>query len=173
MTPDDPFESRTGSVTFIRFTVVDSNGTTSFVGPCHAIKMLVAACAHEPRTVEELLQRARGYDSDFASVVLDGLAVFDEHNVPGGTAHIDRRLSELRAADWPPFRVLNEATHHASTQPAQAGLIVFNLTAKRIIQVQNSYAEIQRKDRGRLREGGKATRRLYHYNLPNSWALVP
>lgn len=160
-------------MTLIRFTVADRDGTTSFVGPCHAIKMLVAACAKQPETVAEMLDYAGGYDPDFAQQALNGLAVFDEHNTRGNTHAIDGALTARRAADWPPFRVFNEATHSASTQPVQAGLIVFNLAAKRIIQVQNSYAEIRRRDRGRLREAGRPTRRLYHYNLPTDWALVP
>jgi hypothetical protein len=160
-------------MTLIRFTVADARGTSSFVGPCHVIKMLVAACARNPDTVEELLERAGRFDAEFARGVLNGLAVFDEHNRRGNSAHIEHLLSAARSADWPPFRVLSERTHRASTQPAQAGLIVFNLVAKRIIQVQNSYAEIQRRDRGRRREGGRPTRNLYHYELPRSWSLVP
>jgi hypothetical protein len=160
-------------VTLIRFTVADARGTSSFVGPCHSIKMLVAACSRNPLTVEDLLDYAAGFDAEFARGVLNGLAVFDEHNSPNHAERIGQILAEQCSADWPPFRVVNEATHRASTQPAQAGLIVFNLVAKRIIQVQNSYAEIQRRDRGRLREGGRPTRRLYHYDLPQSWSLVP
>jgi hypothetical protein len=160
-------------VTLIRFTVTDGHGTASFVGPCHAIKMLVAACARGPRTIAELLEFTRRYDDQFATHVLNGLSVFDEHNVRENTAAIDARLKGTKAADWPPFRVYNEMTHRASTQPVQAGLIVFNLVAKRIIQVQNSYAEILRRDRGRLRENGRPIQRLYHYDLPTDWALVP
>ena len=160
-------------MTLIRFTVADARGTASFVGPCHAIKMLVAACARNPATLDELLDIAATYDHEFARGVLNGLAVFDEHNTRGNAAQIAQTLAGHCSADWPPFRVSNEITHRASTQPAQAGLIVFNLVAKRIIQVQNSYAEIQRRDRGRLRDGGRPTRRLYHYELPHSWSLVP
>jgi hypothetical protein len=160
-------------MTLIRFTVADARGTSSFVGPCHVIKMLVAACARNPATVEELLGYTERFDADFARGVLNGLAVFDEHNLRGHATMIEHALAAHCSADWPPFRVLNEVTHRASTQPAQAGLIVFNLTAKRIIQVQNSYAEIQRRDRGRRREGGRPTRSLYHYELPQTWSLVP
>jgi hypothetical protein len=160
-------------VTLIRFTVTDGQGTASFVGPCHAIKMLVAACTRGPKTIVELLEFARRYDDQFATQILNGLSVFDEHNLRENTAEIDTKISSSKAAEWPPFRVYNEITHRASTQPVQAGLIVFNLMAKRIIQVQNSYAEILRRDRGRLRENGRPIHQLYHYDLPNEWALVP
>lgn len=157
----------------IRFTVADIDGTTSFVGPGHAIKMLVAACSKEPETLEELLSHTRRYDDEFASRVLNGLSVFDEHNLRDDTSAIETRFETTPADEWPPFRVFNDATRRASTQPCQAGLIVLNLKEKRIIQVQNSYAEIQRRDRGRIRSAGQPTRTLYHYALPQDWALVP
>jgi hypothetical protein len=135
--------------------------------------MLVAACAKAPEDLGELLDLTRRYDNEFATSVLNGLAIFDEHNLRGNTDAIEKLFGEHPPSMWPPFRVYNDATRRASTLPAQAGLIVINLSAKRIIQVQNSYAEIQRKDRGRIRADGRPTRQLYHYDLPNEWALVP
>ena len=157
----------------IRFTVADRDGTTSFVGPGHAIKMLVAACAKGPETVGELLDHTRRYDDQFANQVLNGLSVFDEHNIRDNTSSIETLLAEHPPGDWPPFRVFNDTTRRASTQPGRAGLIVINLNEKRIVQVQNSYSEIQRRDRGRIRSSGRPTRTLYHYDLPKDWALVP
>lgn len=157
----------------IRFTVADHHGTSSFLGPGHAIKMLVAACTVQPLTLGELLQRTRRYDDEFATSVMSGLSVFDEHNLAGNTAAIESVLVEKDSSEWPPFRVLNDVTRRASMEPGRAGLIVFNLNARRIIQVQNSYAEIQRRDRGRIRANGRPTRVLYHYDLPADWMLVP
>lgn len=157
----------------IRYTVTDENGTTSFVGPGHAIKMFVAACAKGPSTLRELLDIVRRYDAKFVGDVQAGLSVFDEHNMEGHTRVIDGQIAEVLPDELPPFRVYNETTRAASSQPAQAGLIIFNLPARRIVQVQNSYSEIQRSDRGRIRESGKPTRTLYHYRLPSEWALVP
>lgn len=157
----------------IRFSVADRRGAVSFVGPCHAIKMLVAACARGAKTFDELIALLRGYDEQFATQVANGLAVFDEHNLPGDTGAIERRFADSPPSDWPPFRVYNQATRNASTQPTGAGLIIFNLDAKRIIQVQNSYAEIQRKDRGRRRMSGRPVQQLYYYELPGDWSIVP
>jgi hypothetical protein len=165
--------SKVFQVALIRFTVADRDGTTSFVGPGHVIKMLVAGCSRQPETLYDLLEHTRRYDDQFAIGILNGLSVFDEHNVRNDTSAIEARFRESPSADWPPFRVFNDATRRASTQPCQAGLIVMNLKEKRIIQVQNSYAEIQRRDRGRIRADGKPTRALYHYDLSEDWALVP
>jgi hypothetical protein len=169
----DQNRSRNFVASLVRFTVTDGDTTTSFAGPGHAIKMLVASCAKGPSTVRELLENTRRYDEHFAIDVINGLAVFDEHNVRDNTDSIEQQLHSGQPDEWPPFRVYNDATRRACTQPGRAGLIVINLAAKRIIQVQNSYAEIQRKDRGRIRAGGKPTRMLYHYDLPQDWALVP
>lgn len=157
----------------IRFTVADVDGTSSFMGPGHALKMVVAACASEPETIRELLERTRLYDDQFATTVLNGLSVFDEHNVRDDTSVIENAFATSPVSNWPPFRVYNDATRRASTQPGRAGLIVINLNDKRIVQVQNSYSEILRKDRGRIRAQGRPTRTLYYYNLPTEWALVP
>lgn len=157
----------------IRYTVTDEQGTTSFVGPGHVMKMMVAACARGPESLRDMLENVRNYDEVFVTDVLNGLSVFDEHNLKGETGNIEHQIAESQPDDLPPFRVFNEKTRAASSQPAQAGLIIFNLSARRIVQVQNSYSEIQRSDRGRIRESGQPTRSLYHYRLPSEWALVP
>ena len=157
----------------IRYSVADDDGTVSFQGPAHAMKMLVAACARGATTLDELLDYTLRYDDQFSRNIFDGLAVFDEHNSRENTSQIDEILANRAPTDWPPFPVYNDPTRRASTQPGRAGMIVFNLRTKRIVQVHNSYAEIQRRDRGRIREGGRPTRTLYYYDLPSEWSIVP
>ena len=157
----------------MRFTVVDGTGTVSFVGPCHALKMIAAACSRCPRDHRELLEFTAEYDARLSRDVLAGLAVFDEHNVPGNVDAIRAQLSTNGAVDVPPFRVLDELTRQRSLDPVRAGLVVFNLPAQRIVQVQNSYADLGRQGRGRIRRDGRPTRRLYHYELPGDWSIVP
>ncbi len=157
----------------IRFTVIDSAGTISFVGPCHAIKMLVAACSKLPRTAAELLEFTRPYDAAFVTDVISGLNVFDEHNTPENRQSFHGMLSQHPASSLPPFRVYDDRMREASLTPVTAGLIVFNLKERRIIQVQNSYDEIRREDRGRIRQDGQPTRTLYRYRLPEAWSIVP
>jgi hypothetical protein len=157
----------------IRFNIADRDGMTSFLGPGHAIKMLVAACARGARNASELFELTRRYDDEFVSLIVNGLAVFDEHNLHDNTTAIETLFGTRPAHEWPPFRVYNDVTRRASMEPGRAGLIVFNLNARRIIQIQNSYAEIQRQDRGRVRTAGRPTRQLYHYDLPSDWLLVP
>ncbi|HET7095002.1 MAG TPA: hypothetical protein VFI22_16030, partial [Thermomicrobiales bacterium] len=102
----------------MRFTIVDVAGTTSFVAPPHALKMLTAACSKGVSDYVELLRRAEEFDPALFGKVIAGLA-------------------DDVAADWrdAAFRVTDEATQHRSLEPARYGLVVFNLPARRIVQV--------------------------------------
>ncbi|MCM8748001.1 hypothetical protein NET02_02445 [Thermomicrobiaceae bacterium CFH 74404] len=160
-------------MTLVRFTVIDAQGAASFVGPGHAIKMFAAACSRNPRSLAELLEFTRPYDADFITEVRNGLAVFDEHNTPDDPSAFHSIIEHASPSTLPPFRVLDEVTRDLSLQPVESGLILYNLGARRIVQVVNSYGELQREDRGRIRRSGQPTRMLYHYRLPDEWAIVP
>ncbi|MBA2362230.1 MAG: hypothetical protein H0V86_01715 [Chloroflexia bacterium] len=157
----------------MRFKVLDPAGAISFVGPCHGLKVLTAACAKNPTTLAELLEYTRAYDAQLSEYLLNGLAVFDEHNTAESNGAIRGTLETAAPEKTPPFRVLNTITEGASTEPVGAGLVIFNLPARRIIQVQNAYASVERQDQGRIRENGMPTRRLYRYALPQEWRLLP
>lgn len=160
-------------MTVIRLTIVDAAGAVSLLGPAHGAKVFTAACSRDPLALPDLLEHARTYDADLASFVLDGLAVFDEHNGAGNYTAVHAALRGTPPAEMPPFRVVDELTRVASVTPAGHGLVLFNLPARRIVQVQNSYSVLQRRDRGRVRAEGRPTRRLYRYELPAQWRLIP
>jgi hypothetical protein len=157
----------------VRITVADDSGTTSFISPGHAIKMFVAACSQGVDSVGAMLGIVRELDEDLAVSIKVGLAQFDEHNLETDTTSFEMRLADTPGDELPPFRVYNPATRDASLNPARLGLILFNLKARRIVQVQNHYGEIRRMDRGRIRKSGEPSRVLYQYSLPNEWSLVP
>ncbi|HEU0116474.1 MAG TPA: hypothetical protein VFQ80_17420 [Thermomicrobiales bacterium] len=145
----------------MRFTIVDGAGTTSFVAPPHALKMLTAACSKGAADHIELLREAEAFDPILFGQVIAGLT--------GAEGSADRRCDGEDAA----FRVVDEATKHRSLEPARYGLVVFNLSARRIVQVQNSYHDLLRADRGRLRRDGRPVRAYYRYALPDDWSIVP
>lgn len=163
------------STPVMRFTVVDDDGAMSFVAPGHALKMLTAACSRRPANHRVLLGLAEEYDPRLASRVMKALSRFDtEWGRPvADPSALHARLGDGNAEDGSPFRVVDEVTRRRSLEPARAGLVVFNLSAKRIVQVQNSYADLRRKDRGRLRRDGRPVRALYSYELPSDWSIVP
>lgn len=160
----------------MRYTIVDATGTTSFVAPCSVLKALVAGCATDPTTVDDLLAAATPYDDNLATYVGNGLARFDERNSVVNTNNIAAGIKllheEKRVHDLPPFRGLDDLTRDASLDPVQAGLVIFNLGEKRIVQVQNSYWPVQRADRSRIRRDGKPLPQLYYYTLPEEWKVL-
>jgi hypothetical protein len=157
-------------VSKIRLTIIDDTGTVSFVGPAHGAKILTAACSARPANVTALLAAARPFDPQMVDQVLDGLAIFDEHNGPEQFQAIHAALTRGHSG---PFRVVDSITRAASLEPVETGVILFNLAAQRIVQVQNSYSALLRRDRGRIRAAGKPTRHLYRYELPHDWSIVP
>ena len=157
----------------MRFTVVDSTGTISFTAPGHALKILAAACSRQPRDHQMLMRYAGELDRHLATSVVNGLSVFDEHNTVDDLTSIQSELAAKNQDDLPPFRVLDDVTRRHSLEPACAGLVVFNLKAQRIVQIQNSYGDLKREDRGRRRRDGEPVNALYHYRLPAGWSILP
>jgi hypothetical protein len=157
----------------MRFTIVDRGGTISFSGPPHALKALAAGCSAGADDHRVLLESLARYDAELSSLVLDGLAVFDEH-VAAANPESVRGWCE-HSPDWRerPLRVVDESTRRLSLEPRRLGVVIFNLAARRIVQVQNSYAELLRADRGRVRVDGRPTSRIYRYSLPSDWLILP
>ncbi|MGI8405457.1 MAG: hypothetical protein ACR2OE_11965 [Thermomicrobiales bacterium] len=156
-----------------RFNVVDARGVASFVGPAHALKIIAAACSRGADNVHTLLDIAVDYDADWATAVKSGLYVFDEHNITELSEPYKRVGLPDDELALHPFRVLNAETRRRSMEPARLGLVVINLNERRIIQVQNSYANLMRTDRGRIRRKGRPTQHVYAYDLPDAWNILP
>lgn len=161
------------SVSLFRFNVTDGSTIISFVGPAHGLKAIAAACAKNPETVSQFLEFARRYDPEWIEEVRLGLMVFDEHNDGELSSAYEANITEANDEDHRAFRVIDATTRARSNQPARLGLVVVNLREHRIIQVQNSYGELARKGRGRIRENGRPTRSYFHYELPEMWSIVP
>lgn len=157
----------------MRFTIVDEGGTVSFVAPCHALKAIAASCERGAEDHRAVLAMLAEYDAELSQSLKNGLAVFDEHNTASDACAVHGQLAKAGSPEMPPFRVMDARTRDASLEPVRQGLVVFNIPARRIVQVQNSYANLQRQDRGRIRVGGKPTHQYYSYRLPDEWSIVP
>ena len=157
----------------MRFTVVDEQSTVSFIGPDRALHALVAACASGADSLEDLLDRAAPFVRDVRERVMSGLAVFDEHNSRGNTRWIHAAFDYCRSEEVPVFRVLDDRTREISLSPVWAGAVVFNLKARRIVQIQNTYSDIKRKGRLRVLEGATVGNRIQRYELGPEWTVVP
>jgi hypothetical protein len=157
----------------MRFTIIDPAGTASFVAPCAVLEALVAACASGPKTLADLLASAEPYAPGLSDHITSALAVFDEHNSPENYAAIHGALDYHQPRDVPAFRVVDDRTREAALQPVRAGVVLFNLVEKRIVQIHNTYNEIRRKGRIRVLDAATRQPRVHSYELPADWALVP
>lgn len=145
-----------------RFNVIDADGTVSFLAPAYALKMVAAACSRGVAELPSLIDGIGEFDPSLATDLRDALDRRDD---------VGTRFEEFDPVT--PFRVGNDETRAAAQEPGSAGLIVVNLSEKRIVQVQNTYADLKRRDRGRMRRNGRPLRLMYHYDLPEEWRIVP
>jgi hypothetical protein len=157
----------------LRFTIVDPSGTISFVGDGFLLLPLVAVCASSPSSLGEMLSRADDIDRRLRATVSSGLAVFDEHNVPGNYTSIHQTLERVHLSAEPVFRVVDDITRQRSLEPTKTGLIIFNLKDRRIVQVVNHFYAVERSGEVHLHNGERYSRSTVSYRLPESWSIVP
>ncbi|MHB1007227.1 MAG: hypothetical protein ACYC3S_16535 [Chloroflexota bacterium] len=156
----------------MRYTIVDNKCAVSFVAGCESLEPLVAACAGNPRSVEDMLTALARYDARLDDYVSCGLAIFGEHNTEDHYQVIRSALRFCAPQDVPVFRVVDTETRRASLQPVKAGIVIFNLSARRIVQLHNTHTAIRRRGKVVVRDtGGKP--RVYRYELPAAWVIVP
>jgi hypothetical protein len=161
------------AVNVLRCTIIDARGGVSFVADADVLPALAKACTDNPQTLEQLLDGTAPYYEGLREQVLNGLAMFDERNVDGHYESIHEALDLCAPYELPVFRVVDDRTREASLSPVKAGAVVFNLRAKRIIQIENTYREITRRGAGRVFDGIRLTNEVFSYQLPGEWALVP
>jgi hypothetical protein len=157
----------------MRLTVIDPVGTASFVAHSSAALALTAACSSNPTTLDDLLVASQRYDRGLRAMVQRGLTIFDEHNLPNQLDAIHRQLSELPSRDVPPFRVFDAVTLEASLRAVRAGVVLFNLPARRIVQIENTYEPLRRSGEVNFHNGKFLSIRLLPYELPPTWSIVP
>jgi len=160
-------------MSLMRYTIVQDDGGISFVGDEYMLPALVAACATNPTTYQSLLDATHEYDRRPRDEVRNALAIFDEHNVPGGYDAIHHELTQERDVYTAAFRIVDDKTRHASVQPAPAGVIIFNLKERRIVQMQSDAGEVGRTGQAQHHNGRNWTRRVHAYELPDTWRIVP
>jgi len=162
-----------GGFSMMRFTIVEAERAISFIAPPTALAILVACCARNPSGIDALLVAVEREDRQLVEQVRSGLAVFDEHNAYGDFQHVHNALAADPDLYQPVFRVVDDVTQAASLQPYQWGLVVFNVTQKRIIQGQNTYAEVRRQGHVPTFPEESPDGRQRIYRLPAQWRIVP
>lgn len=157
----------------MRLTVVDPEGTVSFVTHASAVVALTAACSHNPTTLRELLDASRQYDRALRDTVVNGLAVFDEHNTSAEFSEIHAQLDKAAPDKTPVFRVLDPITREVSLRAVRRGVVLFNLPARRIVQIENRYEPLVASGEVNYHNGKFLSIRLLPYSLSADWTIVP
>ena len=157
----------------MRLTLIDPAGGVSFVAHGEALPALLKACATNPGTIDEMIDRVEPWYHGLRERIENGLAMFDERNADGNNDAIHNALEHARPEESPLFRIVDDETREASLRPVKAGALIINLIDRRIVQLQNGYQEITRTGRGRVFDGERLTNSIFTYRLPNAWALVP
>jgi hypothetical protein len=157
----------------LRCTVIDDQGAISFIVDGDALPAMVKACTANPKSLETWLESLEPYWGNLREQVLNGLAIFAERNMEGNYEAIHKAFGFCAPHEQPVFRVVDEETREMSLRPVKAGAVIFNLRARRIIQLQNSYWEITRRGQGLAFDGERFTGQRFAYRLPKEWALVP
>jgi len=157
----------------LRFTVIDNEGTISFGGPGHLAKMMAAACAHSPASIDQVLATLATLDPSTTDSVRHGLARFDEFVVRDDATSIEEWIAQNDPLSGTAFRLIDPRLREATLTPLPLGVIMVNLPDKRIVQIENRYGPILRKDRGRMRRDGEPISQVYTYELSSDWSLLP
>ena len=160
-------------MSLMRITIIHETGTVSFGAEPHVAKMILHAAAKNVRTIEQVIEVLPSLDPDAAASLRAGIARFDEFVVPGDSASIQAWVTAHAPDNPEPFRLLDPAMREATLTPLGYGIVVFNLIDKRVVQIENSYAPLRRKDRGRMRRDGRPIAQIYRYELPEEWAMLP
>src|SRR5436853_64538 len=98
----------------MRCTVIDATGAVSFIVDGEAMPALAASCSRNPLTLDQLLEHVEPLYADLRERVLNGLALFDEHNLPGNYTSIHMALEVCAPHQQPVFRVVDDRTREAS-----------------------------------------------------------
>ena len=154
-----------------RINLIDHRSTVSLLAPPPGPKMITAVAGLDFERTSDLLDAVAGMDSMWIQNVQAQLALFDEFNVDVLDGDWEAIIQRADSAVHPAFRVIDPITRARSLERSSLGLIVFNLKARRIIQVQNDWDELQREGKGRYWVDGEE--RGFSYSLPDAWSLVP
>lgn len=142
----------------IRLSFIDQAETISFVAPAHILKMAVAGCARGALTARGLVAAIGQYDPAFSARIASALS-----EEAAGRGDADLRLAVLAPGDVP----------GPSLEPEEGGIVIFNLPARRIVQIGSRPDAVERSGRGRMRRNGRPVQVYYAYELPEEWSIVP
>lgn len=152
----------------LRITIVDHSKTVTLPGDELLARQLVAACAANPETLEDLLLATEPLRPGITRQVINGLLRFDQKRHQEWMVNLD--------AFHDIFEVMDAHLDQLSLQGLPGGLILFDLYEKNVWiaapHITGQGGEIKREDTLPVFENGQISKKTITYSLDKVWKIV-
>lgn len=157
----------------VRVTIRDGEQVVSLLAGRDTALRLVAGCAVNPLSLDELLLATEVYQRGIAAWLMADLMTFDKAWRRQGQAYIQRAFDPDDGAENQPvaFQVVDELTEEAAHAPAAGGLVAIDLPAHHIGVAGD--LEVLREDQVLVHTGERLTDQSITYILPQEWEIEP
>jgi hypothetical protein len=145
----------------VRYTVFDPEKVVSFPGDAELAHHLTAACASEPRLLEDLLLGVETYRRGEVERVMHGLLHYDAQRQRNECTEV----GEI-------FEVTDKRTREAASSVEQDGLVVFDLASKNISALGFPGRALRARGRMISRVPSSNIERETLYALTDEWSVV-
>lgn len=155
----------------VRVTIRGREETVSFLTGRDTALRLVAGCAANPLTLDELLLATEVYQRGIVGWLIGDLMEFDKAWQRQGDEYLESAFgSGADAANEPgAFQVVDQLTEKAAHAPPDGGLVVIDLPAYRILV--GGDMEVPAEGRVLVHTGERLTDRSITYILPQEWKI--
>lgn len=152
----------------MRITIVDAFKTVTLPGDELLARHLVAACAADPETVEDLLLATESLRPGVTRQIVNGLLSFDQKRHQNWMVKLDP-FSDI-------FEVVDNHLEQLSLEGLPAGLILIDLTEKNIWTaaplLSGPTGELKREDSLPVYENEQLSKKNITYTLDKSWRII-
>lgn len=155
----------------VRVTIHGGKETVSLLAGRDTALRLVAGCAVNPLTLDELLLATEVYQRGIAAWLMGDLMEFDKAWQREGKAYVERAFGPGADAAKRPvaFQVVDEQTEAAAHAQPDGGLIVIDLPAHRIRVAGD--VDVPAEGRVLVHTGERLTEQAITYILPQEWEI--
>lgn len=156
----------------VRVTIQDGEEAVSFLTGRDTALRLVAGCAVNPMTVDELLLATEVYQRGIVTWLMGDLMEFDKAWQRQGDAYLQSAFGPgAEAAEQPAaFQVVDERTEMAAHAPVDGKLLMIDLSAHHIRVAGD--LEVPAEGRVLVHTGERLTEQAITYILPQEWEIV-
>jgi hypothetical protein len=152
----------------LRITIVDVAKTVTLPGDELIARHLLAACAANPETFEDLLLATEPLRPGITRHIINGLLHFDRKRRHNWMVQLDPFADIVEVSD--PY------LEQLSLQGLPSGLILFDLNEKNVWvaapPISNQNGELKREDTLPVFENGQISSKTITYSLDKAWKVI-